>query len=150
MYKELYLWWNWKPAAGFRFSPVDALAIVLCTLATWGAWPFLGELAILFPIVLGHFFLFCNVFRIPRLSELLWSATFIINVGAWAIFNEFTWLNVLLTQLPMTLLAVLSGVCRSDYHGIGFLLVPWAQRPKKTVEVAPHDARFQNECTSDD
>ena len=65
MYQASYRWWNWKPPAGLRCSLFDVLAVAGCALATWGTLPLLGEMALAFPIVLGHFFLFCNVFRFP-------------------------------------------------------------------------------------
>jgi hypothetical protein len=128
MYSGFCTWWNWRPAAGFRFSWTDGVAIVLCALATWGAWPFLGEFAVLFPVVLGHFFLFCNVFRISRKPELWWSAVFVVNVGIWLSLDLFTWSRVLLAQTPVTLLLVTMAVFRRDYHGIGYTLTPWGRR----------------------
>jgi hypothetical protein len=135
MYKASYRWWNWKPPAGIRFSITDAAAIAICALATWGTWPLFGETAAAFPIVLGHFFLFCNIFRVPRLPELLWSGAFVINVGGWFAFGQFTWFAVLWTQLPATLAVVLGAIARRDYHGVGYRLVPWARRPENTREV---------------
>ena len=75
MYKASSCWWNRKPPAGFRFSLVDAAMIAVCALATASLWPLLDEMTLVFPIVLGHFFLFCNIFRVPRKPELLleWS-----------------------------------------------------------------------------
>lgn len=134
MYNASYSWWNWKSSAGFRLSLRDGLAILLCMLTTWGTWPLLGEMAILLPIVLGHFFLFCNVFRIPRRPELFWSAAFVLNFGTWVVFDRFTWSGVLLTQSPITLGVILLSVLRSDYHGIGYSLVPWGRRPENAAE----------------
>jgi hypothetical protein len=122
------LWWNSTAAAGFRFSRTDVAAIILCVLATWGAWSFLREVAILFPVVLGHFFLFCNIFRVRRKLELWWSAVFVVNVGVWLGVDQFTWLRVLLTQTPVTVLIVTMTVFGRDYHGVGYLLTPWGRR----------------------
>jgi hypothetical protein len=128
MYNSSYSWWNWKPPAGFRFSATDGVAIVLCALLTWGTRSFLGELALLFPVVLGHFFLFCNVFRIPRRPELLWSALFIVNVTALTSADLFAWSRVLLAQSPVTVTFIALTVFGKDYHGVGYLLVPWGRR----------------------
>jgi hypothetical protein len=128
MYNPSYSWWNWRPPAGFRFSWTDGVAIVVFALLTWSTWPLLGKMSILFPVVLGHFFLFCNVFRIPRKPELWWSAAFVVNVGVWLSFNRFTWSMVLLTQTPITLLVITRAVFGEDYHGIGHSLVPWGRR----------------------
>lgn len=135
MYNVSCSWWNYKPAAGFRFSWTDGAAIILCALATWSTWSLLGEIAVLFPVVLGHFFLFCNVFRIPRKFELWWSAVFVVNVGAWLSLDLFAWSRILLTQTPMTLLFVTMTVLGKDYHGIGYSLSPWGRRYERGGDV---------------
>ncbi len=56
---------------GFRLSIVDAVVLVAAGPATWLAWPHLGSLAGVIPLVVLHFFLFCNVFRIHRTKELV-------------------------------------------------------------------------------
>lgn len=51
---------------GFRVSLVDIAVIGLCIAATLGLHSVLDTYVYLAPITLGHFFLFCNVFRIRR------------------------------------------------------------------------------------
>ena len=51
---------------GFRFSRADAAMIAVGAAATWLLWGVLGDLALLPAVVLVHFFLFCNVFRVRR------------------------------------------------------------------------------------
>jgi hypothetical protein len=121
-------WWNWKPPAGFRFSATDAGMIVVCTAVTWGLWPTVGKIALTFPVVLGHFFLFCNVFRIPRFLELSWGGIFIINVGFWFTIDRFDWIPILWSQLLPTMIVIFLAIMKTDYHGIGYLLVPWARK----------------------
>jgi hypothetical protein len=142
VYDHFCSWWNWKPAAGFRFSWTDGLAVALCAFVTWGTWPFLGTIAVLFPVVLGHFFLFCNVFRIARELELLWSAIFMTDVGMWVGLESFTWSRVLLTQTPVTILLIALTVFRTDYHGVGYLLVPWGRRRGIANDVGPDQVSF--------
>jgi len=57
-------------------------------------------------MVVMHFFLFCNVFKVPRKLELLWAAVFLINTGVWLAVGRFDWLPVLLCQSPFTLAAI--------------------------------------------
>jgi hypothetical protein len=57
-------------------------------------------------MVVGHFFLFCNVFKVPRKLELLWAGIFLINTGLWLAAGNFDWRPVLLTQTPFTLAAI--------------------------------------------
>ncbi|WP_156346572.1 hypothetical protein [Verrucomicrobium spinosum] len=60
-------------APGFRFSWTDALVLILGAGLTGWLASFAGELALLAAWVIGHFFLFCNVFRIGRKPELVWA-----------------------------------------------------------------------------
>ncbi|MES2571324.1 MAG: hypothetical protein V4710_14885 [Verrucomicrobiota bacterium] len=64
---------QFKP--GFRFSPSDAAVLAMgSALALFAR----KEMAIISAMAVGHFFLFCNVFRIGRNSELIWAGIFII------------------------------------------------------------------------
>lgn len=69
--------------------------------------------------VVGHFFLFCNVFRVRRSYELGWAAVFLVNVACWMMLRlSLDWLPPLLTQLPVTLAVILAEIRSSQYHGI--------------------------------
>lgn len=103
---------------GFRLSAIDLLAIAICALGTIVALPILGEIAWLFPITLGHFFLFCNVFRIRREFELLWAGVFVVNVASWALAGRFDWLNVLAVQTPLTATLIITECLNPRYHGV--------------------------------
>jgi hypothetical protein len=120
--------YNGKVTAGFRFSWTDGVVVILCALATWSTWSLLNDIAALFPIVLAHFFLFCNVFRIPRKYELLWSAVFVSNIEAWLVADLFAWSKVLLVQTPVTLFLVIMTLFQQDYHGIGYSFLPWGRK----------------------
>lgn len=87
----------------FRFSYLDLAAIILAGLATWVLWTFIGSFALIVPVTLGHFFLFCNVFRVRRSYELLWSVCFVGNLAYWLSFPELNWLGVLAVQSPLTI-----------------------------------------------
>jgi hypothetical protein len=103
---------------GFRCSPVDLAALALCAAGTiWLREP-LGEMVWLAPVTLGHFFLFCNVFRIRRSYELIWAAVFILNVAGWSIGGEYSWGHVLAVQSPLTLLLISLEWRSPRYHGI--------------------------------
>jgi len=104
--------------AGFRFSAFDAMAMVLFAAASATVWQISRDLALALPIVLGHFFLFCNVFRIPPRPELIWSAVFLLNCATWWLASKFSWGRVLLLQCPVTAFLILQEMRRSTYHGI--------------------------------
>ncbi|MEI8384185.1 MAG: hypothetical protein WCJ09_29015 [Planctomycetota bacterium] len=103
---------------GFRCSAIDLMVIAICAIGTIGFLPILGEIAWLFPITLGHFFLFCNVFRIRREFELFWAGVFVVNVACWALAGRFDWLIVLAIQTPLTATLIITECLRSSYHGI--------------------------------
>lgn len=104
--------------AGFRFSVIDGIAIALCGLGMGGAWNLLAEFVWILPFALGHFFLFCNIFRVRRSFELAWVAVFFANFGAWYMLGEFNWLGVIGVQTPVTLLAIGAEMRSPRYHGI--------------------------------
>ena len=105
-------------AAGFRFSLVDAVVIAACSVLTWLAWKPLGSPALGFPVTLGHFFLFCNVFRIRRSYELLWTAVFVANLAYWALLRDLSWSGVLAVQSPLTVALIVLEMRNPRYHGI--------------------------------
>ena len=103
---------------GFRFSATDLVVIGIFLSSVIVLWLFESVFWWILAIVAVHFFLFCNVFRIARPRELTWAALFILNVGVWAWFDRLTWQNVLLCQLPFSVLLVAHDLLSPTYHGI--------------------------------
>ena len=104
---------------GFRLSVVDVVFIAAAVAATVFLRERLGDSVWVIPFAVGHFFLFCNVFRVRRKYELIWVALFFVNVTAWAGLDGFSWIRVLASQLPFTLLAIGLEMRSREYHGIG-------------------------------
>lgn len=109
---------------GARFSLTDGLALLAGAVLTWQLHLALSgdeaRWAVGVPAAaLGHFFLFCNVFRVPTRLELLWTASFLVNVVAWRAAGALGWLPVLATQTPITLLTLAATIRSPRYHGIG-------------------------------
>jgi len=104
---------------GFRFSWRDAAVIVLCSLATAWLWTRIGNLSLLLLVVLTHFFLFCNVFRVRTRYELIWGVSFVLNVAAWQMMGQFGWWKLLGIQIPITFLVLGAELRSPSYHGIG-------------------------------
>lgn len=107
---------------GARFSLTDGLALAAGGALTWllhdtavGAARWVVGVPF---AALGHFFLFCNVFRVRRRYELLWTASFLANVLAWHLAGELSWTAVLAVQTPLTLLAIVAEVRSPQYHGV--------------------------------
>jgi hypothetical protein len=104
---------------GFRCSLLDGVVLGIAALLAW--WVrYLGiELWWVVPAVVGHFFLFCNVFRVRQNYELIWSALFLLNFGWWFFHGHIGWLPTMLYQAPITLLAIIAEMLSPAYHGIG-------------------------------
>jgi len=103
---------------GFRFSLMDALAICVFIGAAGSLWQQDSPLWWLLLVAAGHFFLFCNVFRIARRRELIWAGLFLLNVGTWAWLDLLTWPRVLMCQLPITVELVVADMRAPGYHGV--------------------------------
>ena len=81
---------------GFRFSPMDAVALALFGLAIAALYSRGSSLSWILAIVAGHFFLFCNVFRVARKRELMWAVAFVLNVACWLVLDRLNWSNAFL------------------------------------------------------
>ena len=112
---------------GLQCSPADVAVLVAAAAAVWWLWRPMPEIALLVGFVVGHFFLFCNVFRIHRKFELTWAAIFVLNVsagvqsGAWSLTQAMVW------QLPLTALFIVAEMRTERYHGIGCGIINPAQ-----------------------
>ena len=111
---------NYRPGkpCGFRMSVSDLLVLVVAGVATGLALPWLGVMAWLFVIVAGHFFLFCNVFRIQRMFELIWAGLFVLNASIWYVVDALDWWWILVVQSPVTILFIAISFSKQDYHGV--------------------------------
>jgi hypothetical protein len=104
--------------AGFRFSIVDGLFIAALGIAFAFLRKPLGPAVWVIPFAAGHFFLFCNVFRVRRTYELAWVALFFVNTGAWAAAGHVNWLWILASQAPVTIAAIVLEMRSRAYHGV--------------------------------
>lgn len=107
-------------APGFRWSRADAAIVTVGAIAAaslWSRWP-MASAAIAF--VLGHFFLFCNVFRIRRTPELVWAVT-VVALGAGS--ELWGWPTVpwaAATAMALTVILIGSELRHPLYHGVGW------------------------------
>ena len=103
---------------GMRFSALDAGTISLALLITITGWQFLGVLIAIVPFVVGHFFLFCNVFRIRRTPELIWAVSFVLLYAAFTFVlpKQMVWAYLVQMGITATILAV--EIRSPRYHGI--------------------------------
>lgn len=122
-----------RDGGGFRLSVTDAGVLLACGLGTWWLWGPLGEFALLLPFVLGHFFLFCNVFRVGTRAELVWCFCF-VAVFLGSLHGGWFGMGVLLlAQSPVTLGVILYALTRPDYHGIFWKRLAGLRKPTPTM-----------------
>lgn len=107
---------------GFRMSVVDGVILVVGLGATWPLWSVIGPFALLVPYVVLHFFLFCNVFRIRRGSELVWAFLLLIQFAgallSFAFLAETTWWVMVAVQTAATVVILVIEVRHPGYHGV--------------------------------
>ena len=103
---------------GMRFSFTDGCVLALAILATSLAFKTTDGYSLLILFVVLHFFLFCNVFRIRRGPELIWSSIFIVNCAVWIAWGNANLIGVVLCQLPVTVAQIAYEMTLPCYHGI--------------------------------
>jgi len=102
---------------GFRLSTLDVCVLLGGAFAATAAWRSSVELAALVAAAVLHFFLFCNVFRVARRPELVWSAVFLGCILAQRVL-ELSWLGVA-SVVALTTTAVIGWEMRKpSYHGV--------------------------------
>lgn len=103
---------------GFRFSIRDGVVIIFCAVVSIMLWKPSSGYIVLFPLTLGHFFLFCNVFRVRRKYELIWSAVWLANIACWRFFGNLDLWGMFLSQIPFTVMFITMEIRSPRYHGI--------------------------------
>lgn len=103
---------------GFRFSAFDLLVLALGITAVvfCGSQDFCIGVAIGFVVL--HFFLFCNVFRIPRVPELIWAGVFSLLAAATILIEIPGWIVTFASSLAFSLLLLWRETGKASYHGI--------------------------------
>ena len=105
---------------GFRFSWLDGAFLAASAV-------FAGCLLTVMPLasgivafVVGHFFLFCNVFRIPRKPELIWAGAFSILAMLATLAGRPGWPLVFAISAALSALLVIREMRQPLYHGVGW------------------------------
>jgi acyl carrier protein len=113
-----------RPAAdptfqpGFRISKFDGVVLLIGAFATIFALDFFGPVGLLFAFIFGHFFLFCNVMRISRSLELIWSGIFLVLAGGAALLETPSWSTAIVAALVVTLIVIGLEMRKPSYHGV--------------------------------
>jgi hypothetical protein len=107
-------------APGFRLSVVDVFVLVFGTAATIALSMFVGWWGFVPAFVLAHFFVFCNVVRMTRPLELLWSGVFVVLAGATVAIGTPGWLVTIVVSFVVTVTVVIVEMRKPSYHGVGW------------------------------
>lgn len=106
---------------GLRLSALDVVVLVLGFAGTWWLGVHVAWWAgLIVGFVVGHFFLFCNVFRIARGAELVWAAVFVLLSGATLLTEHPGWPVTITASLLLTVVLVIREMRRPSYHGIAW------------------------------
>lgn len=103
---------------GFCISLVDVVILIVGFIGSIS----LGYLAwwagFIFGFVIIHFFLFCNVFRIPQILELIWACAFFVFASATILTGTPGWIATFISSMILSAFLIWKAVKRADYHGI--------------------------------
>jgi len=105
---------------GFRLSVFDVGVIASGVSGAIWCWPGNWLLGFVIAFVVGHFFLFCNVFRISRGLELLWSCVFLIATLLPLKSQHPSWVAIAVPSLIATVIVIGLEFRKPSYHGIGW------------------------------
>jgi hypothetical protein len=103
---------------GFRMSVIDGVVIVVGIVAAVGLWSTAWWLGFIVAFVVGHFFVFCNVFRVARPLELAWSGVFVVLTYCTVMFGRPTWAVMIGCSLLVTVVVVGLEMRKPSYHGV--------------------------------
>jgi hypothetical protein len=105
---------------GFRLDVIDTLVLAVgaagaALLAQVEWW-----MGLIVGFAVGHFFMFCNVFRVAKPLELTWSAIFVFLAGGTIVTGQPGWAVTLGATLVATLVVIVVQVRKPSYHGIAW------------------------------
>ncbi len=103
---------------GFRLSQLDIAILLVGIVGVVLAGSVALYAGFVIAFVVGHFFLFCNVFRISRLPELTWAIIFIGLSTATILVGQPGWLVTALCLLIATIGIILLEIRKPFYHGV--------------------------------
>lgn len=127
---------------GFRISIVDIVVLCLATAGTIYLWPINYLVAALIPIIVGHFFLFCNVFRVRSKYEFIWAGIFLVNTTGMVVYlgDKFSWLFVLIIQIPLTIFFIVLEMKSSRYHGVAWAKINPGWQASDSTDLSQTDS----------
>lgn len=102
---------------GFRLSRLDIVVLIAAVAAAVFLFQPLPLAAMIILFVVGHFFLFCNVLRMSRVPELIWSGAFVLLSVGTLKFAVPPWWVTLAISLSLTFVLTFFETRKPSYHG---------------------------------
>lgn len=109
---------EFKP--GFRIDAIDAMVLIAGALGAAFAAQAEWWMGALIAFAVGHFFLFCNVFRMPRPLELTWAALFVALAASTIATGRPGWPIAFGGSLVVTVAVIALQMRRPSYHGVAW------------------------------
>jgi len=105
-------------APGFRLSVRDVIVLVFGVGSSIAIGKNFWPASFIIAFAVGHFFLFCNVFRISRRLELIWTGIF-IGLAIGKIFTQIPgWPVTIVISVGATVSVIVAETRKPSYHGI--------------------------------
>ena len=107
-------------APGFRISVSDSIALFIGISGAIVAWMYEWWAGMIIGFVVGHFFLFCNVFRIARKPELFWASVFTVLSIATILSGKPGWIVTFTLSFAVAVVLICLEMRKPYYHGVGW------------------------------
>jgi hypothetical protein len=124
---------------GFRLSLFDVVVLIAGMIGAFILGAQVWWLGVVIGFVVGHFFLFCNVFRIARKPELIWAAVFTILTGSTVVIGKLGWIVTFTLSFLVAVVLIYLETKKPHYHGIGWQKInpglrEWWENQQKGVQ----------------
>ena len=103
---------------GFRLSLFDVLILLGGLMGSIALGMRIWWAGMVVALVVVHFFLFCNVFRISRPPELIWAAAFVALAGSTIVTGLPGWVATPVLAVALSTFLIWRETRKADYHGI--------------------------------
>ncbi len=107
---------KFKPGLRLSFFDMVILAIAVISVIYLAKVLFFASFMVMF--VIGHFFLFCNVFRVSRILEIIWAIVFVSASIMTLIVGYPGWILTVLISLVLSIGFIIYEIKSPSYHGI--------------------------------
>ena len=135
---------NTKPfSPGFRISKTDSFVLIAGSIGAGMAAQIEWWMGMIIAFVVGHFFLFCNVFRVARPLEMAWATLFTTSAGSTIVMAQPGWPITFAATLAATVVVIVMQMRNPAYHGVAWQTINpglpqwWAAQGGATTEEKP-------------